>query len=241
MTSIIAKLVAIAGISVLAGCGGPTPGANFVHDPYEQTNRSMHAVNKTFDTALLRPAAQVYDVATPALVKLLARNALDMLDLPIDAANHLLQGNVMASVRTVGRLGVNLVMGAGVLDPATELGLPKEDTDFGMTLAAMGVNEGAYLEIPLLGPSTERNLAGRIMDVVFNPLNLATFVPTAASLGATGVGVVDTRYRYADLIDRTLYESEDSYIAARTAYLQLRRRAVAGGATAESLPDVFAE
>lgn len=241
MTSIFTKFAAFAGILILAGCGGPGPGANFVHDPYEQTNRSMHELNKGFDTVLLRPAAQVYDVATPALVKHLTQNALHMLDLPADVVNHLLQGNYMASLRMAGRLGVNLIMGAGVLDPATELGLPKEETDFGMTLASVGVNEGAYLEVPFFGPMTERNFAGRIMDILFDPLSFLTVVPTVASISATSVGLVDARYRYFDLIDRTYYESEDGYIAARTAYLQLRRRAVAGGATAESLPDVFAE
>ena len=235
MRSIFAKIAAIAGISILAGCGGPVPGANFVHDPYQQT------VNKAIDTAVLRPAAQVYDVATPALVKHLASNALNMLALPGDAANHLLQGEFMASLRTVGRFGINVIMGAVLLDPATEMGLPREGTDFGVTLASMGVNEGAYLEVPFLGPMTERNLVGRVVDMAFNPLNYATGLPTGTSAGVTGLGVVDGRYRYFDLIDRTLYESEDSYIAARSAYLQLRRRAVAGGTTAESLPDVFAE
>lgn len=241
MTSTITKFAAFVGIALLAGCGASRSGGDFVHDPYEQTNRMMHGVNKGIDTVALRPAAQLYDVATPALVKHLASNALDMLDLPIDAANHLLQGDVMAAVRTAGRFGVNLIMGAGVLDPATELGLPKEENDFGRTLAAAGVNEGAFLEVPFLGPKTERDLAGFIMDTLANPLSFATFVPSVASLSSFGVGLMDTRHEYFDQIDRIYYDSEDSYISSRTTYLQLRRRTVAGGATAESLPDVFAE
>ncbi|MFT7037356.1 MAG: phospholipid-binding lipoprotein MlaA [Paracoccaceae bacterium] len=237
----IAKFAALAGITFLAGCGAPAGPGTFVHDPYQQTNRAMHEVNKTVDTALLRPAAQVYDAATPTLVKHLTSNVLDMLDLPGDAANHFLQGNVMASLRTVGRLGLNIVMGAGVLDPATEMGLPKEDTDFGMTLASLGVNEGAYLEVPFLGPMTERGLAGRILDSALNPLSYVSGIPAGVGAASTGVGVVVARHKYFDAIDRIYYESEDGYIAARTTYLQLRRRAVAGEATAESLPDVFAE
>ena len=55
---------------------------------------------------------------------------------------------------TLGRFAVNTVAGAGgALDPATEFSLPRENTDFGITLASWGVDEGPYLELPLFGPT----------------------------------------------------------------------------------------
>ena len=53
----------------------------------------------------------------------------------------------------LGRFGVNTLAGAaGLLDPATEFGLPLEPTDFGVTLASWGANEGPYVEAPSLWP-----------------------------------------------------------------------------------------
>ena len=239
-----ARAAAALSLAALAACSTPADPKTFAHDPYEATNRDVHGFNKGVDTVALRPAAYVYDAAAPQLAKHLIGNALDTLDLPGTAVNHLLQGDPVAAGRMTLRLGLNLIMGLGVLDPATEFGLPKEETDFGVTLARAGVPEGAYLEVPLLGPHTERHLAGRVGDAVLDPVGwvaAAAEVPLAFTIGRRGVEVVDARARNFIAVDRVLYESEDSYVAARAAYLQLRRRAVSGAATAETVPDVFAE
>ena len=45
-----------------------------------------------------------------------------------------------------------------------------EDTDFGQTSGRVwGVGEGSYLELPLIGPSTERDAVGRLVDLVIDP------------------------------------------------------------------------
>ena len=55
-------------------------------------------------------------------------------------------------------------------------------------------------------------------------------------------GSFERAARYARLLTSVaLYEVEDSYVTVRSAYLRRRRRQVAGGATAEQIPDVFAE
>ena len=46
------------------------------------------------------------------------------------------------------------------------MGLEERDTGFGETLAVWGANEGAYLVLPVLGPSTERDTAGLIVDAL---------------------------------------------------------------------------
>lgn len=227
---------------LLAGCSTPDD-AGFVHDPYEETNRSFHAMNKGLDTVLLRPVAQAYDTVTPALFQLLVTNGLDTLALPNDFVNNVLQGDVDGALQTAGRLTVNLVMGAGVLDPATSMGLPRKPADFGMTLASYGADEGPYLELPVFGPSNARDAVGRLVDVALDPVSYAVagaavsdylFIDSVA-------GVVDARKNNMGAIDQVYYESEDSYVATRSAFVQLRRRAVEGGATPESLPDVFDE
>ncbi|MEO1688846.1 MAG: MlaA family lipoprotein, partial [Pseudomonadota bacterium] len=125
----------------------------------------------------------------------------------------------------------------------TEFGLPKESTDLGVTFAKWGVEEGPYVELPLLGPATARDAVGRVAEIALDPFNFVTGVPALEAVGyaTLPLGVVDLRADNLDAIDRVLYEAPDSYVATRTGYLQLRRRQVEGGPTAESLPDVFSE
>jgi phospholipid-binding lipoprotein MlaA len=235
-------LAAAALVAALAGCSSSVDAPGYVNDPYIGVNREFHAFNKQVDTYALRPVANAYDIAAPGLVKLLASNALDTLDLPGIVANHVLQGEFLAALRSAGRLGLNIVVGAGgLLDPATEFGLPKEDTDFGITLARAGAAEGPYLELPLLGPATGRDLMGRVGDMVLSPMSWITGLPDATGPAIGAFNVIEARQSNLSAIDRVLYESEDSYIAVRSFYTQARRRQVAGDVTAASLPDVFAE
>ncbi len=232
----------LAAACLMAGCAAPEDGA-FVSDPYEETNRSFHSFNKGLDSAIVRPAAVAYETVTPLLFQHLISNGLDTLALPNDFVNNVLQGDVDGALQTAGRLTVNVLMGAGVLDPATPMGLPRKPTDFGMTLASYGADEGVYLELPVFGPSNTRDAVGRLVNAFLDPVSYAVagaaisdyfFIESIAS-------VVDARKNNMNAIDQVLYESEDSYISTRSAYVQLRRRAVEGEATPESLPDVFGE
>ena len=133
------------------------------------------------------------------------------------------------------------------MDPATEFGLPFEPTDFGVTLATWGAEEGPYVELPLFGPSTSRHAVGRVVNFALDPSILLTTgvveagtALTIASSARTPVDVVNTRHENAEIVDNVLYESDDSYLTARTGYIQNRRRLIAGGETdTEALPDIF--
>ena len=230
--------------AMLAGCAteGQREGLAAT-DPYEPFNRRMLNVNKGLDRYALRPAAKAYDVATPTTVQFIIGNELDYLETPIHFANYLLQGDIENSLETLGRFTLNTVLGGlGLLDPATEFGLPRQETDFGITLARWGVAEGPYLVLPLFGPSTGRDLPGFVVDRAFSPTTYVGVFTSADLVGPTvqAVDLVDTRTRNADLIDELLYETEDTYVTLRAAYLQ-RRRAMAAGEEGEidNLPDIF--
>ncbi|MEO1329093.1 MAG: VacJ family lipoprotein [Pseudomonadota bacterium] len=240
----VSRAVAAAALLALAGCASsPTVDESGlrINDPYERVNRGTHAFNKGADRVVLRPVAQVYDAVTPGLVQFLIRNALNHLELPRDFANHLLQGDAERAGATFLRFGVNTLVGAGgLLDPATAFELPKDDADFGMTLTKWGLGEGIYYEIPLLGPSTVRHTAGRVVDIAFAP---TTYLGNPV-FGAVvqGVRITEARASNFDAIDSVLYESADSYASSRSIYLQSRRRFV-GDSTPENepAPDIFAE
>lgn len=242
----IVKWIGIAFVACVASaCSSSGPREGFAAtDSFEPMSRAFLNGNKRLDFYVLKPVAEGYDLVTPALVKHMLGNGLSHLELPGDLANYLLQGDFERSLNTFARLAINTVVGAGgLLDPAGEAGLPRESTDFGITLGTYGVGEGSYLVLPLLGPTTVRDTAGFVVDRAFSP---TFYIGQFTSLdgfgpGATGLGFIDSRDRNSDLIEAVLYEAEDSYITLRAAYLQRRRAQVAGDQAVDNLPDIFDE
>ena len=240
----LANVVAAAMIAVgAAGCASTetfdSSGLR-VNDPYEGFNRNVHGFNKGVDRFFLRPVAQGYDLVTPALVRFLLRNGLDHLELPRDFVAHLLSGEIESAGRTVLRFGVNTVVGAGgLLDPATDFEIPKEDADMGKVLATWGFGEGIYYEIPVLGPSTVRHTVGRVLDIGLAPTSyIAT--PWAGS-AVTALDAIEFRASNGALIDSVYYESADSYATLRALYYQNRRRFVDGGIDLSTAPSADPE
>lgn len=240
--------VMLSAAAVISACASTGPRDGFAaDDKYETTSRFFYNGNKRLDTFLIRPTAQAYDLVTPTLVKHLIGNGFSHLDLTNDFANYLLQGDVDRSFETLGRFTLNTLLGAGgLLDPATEFGLPHQNTDFGVTLGKYGVGEGSYLVVPLIGPTTFRDAAGFLVDRAFSPtfylgeFGVADAVADIAGPALTATQIVHRRDERFDLIDDVLYDSEDGYVTLRAAYLQRRRAQIAGpGNIADTLPDLF--
>ena len=176
--------------------------------------------------AVVSPAADAYGRGVPRPVRSGIANIATNLGTPSMMVNNLLQGDVEGLVVNGLRFVLNSTIGvAGLFDPAKGLGIEEETTDFGETLYKWGVPEGVYVEVPLLGPSTERHLAGRVVDLFTNPLSYVSGAEdgVAIAFGANVLSGVDQRYEYSSTVDSILYESEDSYAAARRLYLDNRR------------------
>ncbi|NSX54427.1 MlaA family lipoprotein [Parasulfitobacter algicola] len=214
---------AILGLSV-AGCSVPDQPTE-IHDPYESTNRRVHDFNRNLDRTIVRPISEVYGEGVPGRAQQGISNFAANASLPSAFVNAILQGDIEGAGQNGFRFVVNTLIGfAGILDPATEMGIPEESADFGETLAVWGAAEGAYVELPVLGPSTQRDAAGRIVDIFTNPLSYALEAPVNALPPIAGAASrFGDRYRFSDTIDSVLYESADSYAQARLLYLQSRR------------------
>jgi phospholipid-binding lipoprotein MlaA len=66
---------------------------------------------------------------------------------------------------TLGRFVTNSTIGiGGFFDPATPIGMKRQDEDFGQTLGYWGVPAGPYFVLPVVGPGTVRSASGFVVD-----------------------------------------------------------------------------
>ena len=231
----------LSAIALITACTAPTPGAEY-NDPFEANNRAVHAFNKGLDRAVLRPAGQVTAVV-PEEFTVPVVNFADNVGLPGMVLNGLLQGDFGGSATNTMRFILNTTVGiGGLLDPAGAIGLNEETTDFGETLAVWGAPEGAYMELPVFGPSTERDAVGIFVDFLIDPLqSVGTQPQLDYGTGARVANLAISRGTFMDTFDGVLYESADSYAQARLAYLQNRRFDLGEAPPAASEIDPFSD
>lgn len=226
---------------VLSACSAPDTPTD-IYDPYEPVNRATHAVNKGADRVFFRPASQVYGTIVPQPARTGLSNAASNLDTPKSVVNDILQGEGEDAVHNTFRFLINTTVGIfGLFDPATRIGLEERETGFADTLAVWGTREGAYLELPLFGPSTERDAAGKFVDILTNPANIVLIDEGEEIAAVTSLpSVLNSRYEFTDTVDGILYESADSYVQMRLFYLESRRFALDGQGSAENAFDPYA-
>lgn len=201
-----------------------------IHDPYETTNRRTHAFNKAIDKTLVRPVAIGYSRVMNDSIETIISNMADNLSVPSHIVNDLLQGELLSAVQNTAKFGLNSTLGlAGIATPAAEFGLDGGRSDFGQTLHVWGVGEGAFIELPLLGPSTGRDAVGTAVDYVLNPVGRLATAQQQAIVTTTRVGsILSQRGQFAGTVDSVLYDSADSYAQMRSIFLQRRRFELGG-------------
>lgn len=223
----------------LAACATPETAriSGDVFDPYEENNRQTHELNRALDTALVRPVGVGYTKIIPDDLEDSIGNFSANLGVPGTVVNNLLQGDVEGAFINTMRFVFNTTLGfGGLFDVAADFQINEVKADFGQTLYVWGVPEGAYIELPILGPSTERAAVGRAVDLFTNPLSYV--LPSPDKYIGTAAGVaskVGDRGRYAETVDSVLYNSADSYSQARGIYLQNRRFELGDGDAAEEI------
>jgi phospholipid-binding lipoprotein MlaA len=207
------------------------PPARLAHpaDPLEGFNRGVQRFNDGVDQAVLRPTAETYRKIVPDVVQTGVGNFFGNLRDGWSAVNHLLQGKPEPALNMTLRMAVNSTFGlAGLLDIATEAGIERKSEDFGQTLGVWGLPAGPYLVLPLMGPSSLRDLAGTVVDL--QPATSIEYTDsTLAALSALTLSVVHTR---AGLLGATRMLDEmalDRYSFLRDVYLARRRSLVYDG------------
>lgn len=214
------RLILVLGVLTLSACA--TTDSRNPKDPYEDFNRDVWEFNRAIDNAILKPTAKGYQAITPDPVEKGISNFFSNLGEIETIINDILQAKFGKAGRDTGRFLINSTLGlAGFLDPATEMGLKKEEEDFGQTLAAWGFDSGPYLMLPFLGPSTARDSIGFAVDkaALYSPYDEMNDSQTEWSLRA--LDLIQTRASLLPL-EEQLEQALDDYSMVRDAYLQRR-------------------
>ena len=242
-----AVLFGCAALALLSGCAGQAESPQVAaaraeaNDPIEPFNRWAFNINEGFDILLLRPTAVVYRDLVPPPLQDNTRNFLRNLRSPLIFANQLLQGDLEGAQNAAARFLVNSTIGfGGLADVAAAAGVPYEEEDFGQTLAVLGVPEGAYLVLPLYGPSTLRDTTGAGVESIVDPLNwwLRNNDLNWVIYTRIGVSAVDARFRLIEAVDDLRANSMDYYATVRSLYRQNRDNLIRDGqGTGDEFPE----
>lgn len=187
-------------------------------DPLEPVNRALWDFNyDVLDEYILRPVTITYVDYMPQLARTGLLNAAENLEEPSNTLNNLLQGKLDGSFISLGRFLLNSTVGLlGLIDVASEIGLQREEEEFGEVLGKWGVETGPYLMIPAMGPSDVRSSVGDVVDSAYNPIDGLSFY-----LGFLRVGIKAIESR-ASVIqqEQQLANSVDPYAFVKSAYFQ---------------------
>jgi phospholipid-binding lipoprotein MlaA len=215
------------------------PDAILPNDPWEGFNRKAFKVNRGVDRLVTGPIGHGYMKVTPRVVRHRVSAMVANLAEPRTAINDLAQGRPRAAGVTTSRFLINSTVGGlGLFDVGGKLGLEGHEANFGQTLGRYGAGSGRYLVLPLMGPTTLRDGLGGVVDMMTDPVALATAGGSKAfGMARTGVTMVDGRAS-ADGFIRALDDAVDPYATMRSAYAQNRAdlvRQARGGV--QVLPD----
>lgn len=213
----------LASVALLQGCA-----TRQNPDPLEPMNRKVFSFNQTVDDNLLKPVATGYKAITPQPMRTAISNFGGNFKDLWSAINLFLQGYPGQGATQIMRVSVNSTLGlAGLIDIATPMRLERKSEDFGQTLGVWGVKPGAYLVLPLLGPSTLRDVASLPGDFYFS--HRLVIDDWGVANGISVLQVVNGRAALLDVTNLLGDVALDPYSFVRDAYLQRRQNQVYNG------------
>lgn len=193
------KTVSLFSVLFLIGCAGSDKEP---YDPLEKMNRGIYSFNSAVEKNVMRPVAKGYKAVVPEWGRNRVLNFFKNLGTPIVFINDVLQGEMRRAGESLYRFVVNTTFGlGGVFDVADEAAdIKYHSEDFGQTLAVWGVGEGPYITVPFLYPMPVRDLAGKITDILVDPVYEYPPMESLNSWEQVGVGTGDVMTLYAEQV-----------------------------------------
>lgn len=219
-------------------------------DPFARLNARSFAITQEVDKAVIGPAAMAYQERVPSPLRSGLRNLIGNIREPVNFANYFLPLKVGKAAETAGRFVINSTVGvAGVFDIAKRrpFRLPRRVNSLANTMGFYGIKPGPFFYLPLIGPTTLRDLTGTIVDRLVLPLSFGTpFNNVFFTVPVGVVGQLDTRAEFDEQLHALHDHTPDPYVATRDYYLtrrqaeidllRLRHRRKVPPAPADSIP-----
>ena len=189
-----------------------------IYDPIEPVNRAVLGFNFVIDDIAIRPVIKTYKSIAPESLEKGVSNFFGNLREPIRAVAFVFQGDFLKSLNSTGRFALNTITSLGTFDLASRVGMTKNETDIGLTLAKGGVSSGPYLVLPIIGPSNLRDFSGDIVEFFIDPLSNNLPNRTYLSIGDG----LNARAEVDEEIDLIRESSSDRYEMLKSIYYQNR-------------------
>ena len=195
-------------------------------DPLQAINAQSYAVTQSIDKAIVGPISLGFAKVVPTPLRRGLHNFLANLTEPTVFVNFLLQLKIGKAAETFGRFAINSTIGAGgLMDIAKRkpFHLPERRNSFADTLGFYGVKPGPFFFLPLVGPTTLRDVFGNTIDRLLLPTTIGKPFNQITYTVPTGLGsALDYRAEFDGELNK-IRESSDPYTAAREHYLQGRQ------------------
>ena len=205
-----------------------------VKDCFERLNRATFAFNQGLDGIVFEPLAKAYRIL-PSPVRTGISNSLNNLSNLVTVPNNILQGDFKEAGVNSGRFVLNTTVGfLGIFDVAEQMGFSEyEKEDYGQSLGTAGVGPGCYLVLPVLGPSTIRDTAGSVFNLMggdpwynVSVKNDTQYFNEKDYYVSRGTAGVDFRAKNIESFDNLEENAMDFYASVKSLYLQDRKQKI---------------
>jgi phospholipid-binding lipoprotein MlaA len=205
-----------------------------VKDCFERLNRATFAFNQGLDGIVFEPVAKAYRIL-PSPVRTGISNSLNNLSNLVTVPNNILQGDFKEAGVNSGRFVLNTTVGLlGIFDVAEQMGFSEyEKEDYGQSLGTAGVGPGCYLVLPVLGPSTIRDTAGSVFNLMggdpwynVSVKNDTQYFNEKDYYVSRGTAGVDFRAKNIESFDNLEENAMDFYASVKSLYLQDRKQKI---------------
>ncbi|QHD65718.1 VacJ family lipoprotein [Sphingobium yanoikuyae] len=195
-------------------------------DPFAAINEQSFEAVQAVDKALIEPVAKAYNKGLPRPVRKGLRNFFSNLGEPVVFAAYMLQFKPGKAFETAGRFAINTTLGfVGLFDVAKRkpFNLPYRPNGLANTLGFYGVGPGPYMYLPLVGPTTLRDIIGDTVDKMILPF--AVGKPFTQPTVVIPMAVLDQLGERAAFDERiqAIRSDDNPYGSYRDLYLNQRK------------------
>lgn len=201
-------------------------------DPFESINRFVFQLNDVLFESVFDPIQAVYEKVTTLGLRQSFKNFFHNLEFPIRFFSNALQFKYEQVYYESLKFGLNTTVGFfGFAKPSEKFEFLRQipEEDFGQVLAFWGVPEGPYLVVPLIGPSSLRDLPTKFFEPVINPLEVPVGlwddIDWQWLMSFTALEVLVLNSERAPAYKSLKMNSIDPYLALRSSYWQIRHKA----------------